>query len=308
MSEEVPITRLGVLGWPVAHSRSPAMQNAALAELGLQDWSYQRLPVPPALFAETTRALAGAGFAGANVTIPHKHAALALADSASAAAREIGAANTLSFGAGGEIAAENTDGPGLIAALERAGRSPRGLTAMVLGAGGSARAAAWALRAAGAREVSVCNRTRSRAQELADTLGARAVGLPEKADILINCTSVGLVVRPASGGESDLNLLGLTHDLIGEYSYVVDLVYQQGTTPLLAAAQDRGVPTLDGLEVLVAQGALSLELWTGRPIDDQMRSSDRPKPGDTGLRPASPLRPAPIEVMRSAARQPPAEQ
>ncbi len=157
------MTRLGVLGWPVAHSRSPAMQNAALRELGLEEWSYQRLPVPPELFAETARALGGAGFAGANVTIPHKQAALALADSASGAAREIGAANTLTFAGGGEIAAENTDAPGLIAAMERAGHSPRGLTALVLGAGGSARAAVWALREGGQR-MSWCAIARTRAR------------------------------------------------------------------------------------------------------------------------------------------------
>jgi shikimate dehydrogenase len=309
--------RLGVLGWPVAHSRSPAMHNAALAEMGLREWIYQRLPVPPKLFEETTRALGGAGFVGANVTIPHKHAALALADEASAAARAIGAANTLTFAAGGGIAADNTDAPGLIAAMERAGHPPGGLTAMVLGAGGSARAVVWALREAGAREVTVWNRTADRAEQLGRSLGVRTVGLPERADILINCTSVGLV-RPATDAESGLNLLSLKHDLIGEYSYVVDLVYTEGSTPLLAAARERGVPTLDGLEVLVAQGALSLEQWTGRPIDDQMRSPDRPKPGDTRLGRwpirgcersecppnRSPFRPAPIEVMRRAARAP----
>ena len=104
--------RLGVLGWPVAHSRSPAIHNAALAAMGLKDWHYQRLPVPPALFEETTRALGAAGFHGANVTIPHKTAALAIATEASLTAREIGAANTLTFGPGGEILAENTDAPG----------------------------------------------------------------------------------------------------------------------------------------------------------------------------------------------------
>lgn len=278
------MVRLGVLGWPVAHSRSPAMHNAALRALGLEDWTYQRLPVPPELFDETVRALGGAGFAGANVTIPHKQAALALADSASAAAREIGAANTLSFSPDGGIAAENTDAPGLIAAMERAGHHPRGLTVCVLGAGGSARAAVWALREAGAREVSVHNRTHARAVELAGAFGARAVELPERADILINCTSVGLtnpLVRPARGGESDLNLLGLTNDLLGRYSYVIDLVYREGSTPLLAAARAQDVPTLDGLEVLLAQGALSLELWTGRS--------------------------APIEVMRAAVLQAPVE-
>jgi shikimate dehydrogenase len=262
------MVRLGVLGWPVAHSRSPAMHNAALAAVGLSDWVYQRLPVPPELFAATTRALAGAGFRGANVTIPHKEAALALADVASAAAREIGAANTLSFAPDGTIAAENTDAPGLIAAMER---SPRDLTALVLGAGGSARAAVWALRDAGAREVSVWNRTASRAADLARVLGARAVPAPEAADVLVNCTSVGLAASAqaasATTGQDDveaLNQLGLTLDLVGRYSYVVDLVYREGATPLLLAARERGVPTLDGLDVLVAQGALSFALWTGR--------------------------------------------
>ncbi len=269
--------RLGVLGWPVAHSRSPAMHTAALRELGLGDWTYQRLPVAPELFEETTRALGGAGFLGANVTIPHKQAALALATEASEAARAIGAANTLTFAPDGTIAAENTDAPGLLAAMERAGYSPRGLTALVLGAGGSARAAVWALREAGAREVSVWNRTTARAQELADALEARVVLLPESTDILINCTSVGLV-PPASTSETDLNLLSLTHDLVGRYSYVVDFVYGTAPTELLATATagERGVPTLDGLELLVAQGALSLESWTGRP--------------------------APLEIMRRAAR------
>jgi shikimate dehydrogenase len=265
-------TRLGVLGWPVAHSRSPAMHTAALRELGLAPpWTYQRLPVTPALFAETIRALGDAGFYGANVTIPHKQAALALAEEASEAARAIGAANTLTFAPDGTIAAENTDAPGLIAAMERDGHPPRGLTVTVLGAGGTARAAVWALREAGAREVSVWNRTPARAQELARACGIRAVRLPESTDILINCTSVGLV-RPATASESSLNLLSLKHDLVGRYSYVVDFVYAQSTTELLALAGEQGVPTLDGLELLVAQGALSLERWTRRPAPlDVMR-------------------------------------
>jgi len=272
-------TRLGVLGWPVAHSRSPAIHNAALQELGLAPpWSYQLLPVPaepPGLFEETTRALGAAGFHGANVTIPYKQRALALADDASPAARAIGAANTLTFVPGGTIAAANTDAPGLIAAMERAGHSPRGLTATVLGAGGTARAAVWALCEAGAREVSVWNRTPARARSLASDFGIRAVGLPESTDILINCTSVGLV-RPASATESDLNLLSLAHDLVGRYSYVVDFVYAQSSTELLALAREQGVPTLDGLELLVAQGALSLELWTERPAPlDVMRRAGR---------------------------------
>ena len=269
--------RLGVLGWPVAHSRSPAIHNAAFAALGMQGWRYQRLPVPPALFAETTSALGQSGFVGANVTIPHKQEALALATHASQAAREIGAANTLTFAADGAIAAENTDAPGLIAAL---GRSPRGMRALVLGAGGSARAAVWALRESGASEVSVWNRTPERAETLARALGARAVRTPGPAELLVNCTSVGLqaggIERSATDAEG-LNQLGLTFDQVGEYSYVVDLVYRSGSTQLLAAARAHGARTLDGLEVLVAQGALSFELWTGRK--------------------------APVEVMRAAARE-----
>ncbi len=163
MSVSAAARRLGVLGWPVAHSRSPAMHNAAFAALGMDGWRYQRLPVPPALLAQTVRALGGAGFVGANVTIPHKQAALALADSASVAAREIGAANTLSFALDGTIAAENTDAPGLLAALPL---EVRGRSALVLGAGGSARAAVWALLGAGA-EVFIWNRTRERAAEMA---------------------------------------------------------------------------------------------------------------------------------------------
>ncbi len=253
--------RLGVLGWPVAHSRSPAMHNAALAALGLDGWRYQRLPVPPPLFAETVRGLAGAGFAGANVTIPHKEAALALADTVSDAAREIGAANTLTFAASGAIAAENTDAPGLIAAL---GLPVSGLRAQVLGAGGSARAAVWALLRAGASEVLVWNRTSSRAERLAADLGARAVDAPEGADLLVNCTSVGLGIEPLATGERSLNQLHLRGDQIGEYSHVADLVYRPGSTPLLAAAAAAGVRTTDGLEILAAQGALSFALWTGR--------------------------------------------
>jgi shikimate dehydrogenase len=281
------MTRLGVLGWPVAHSRSPAMHNAALAALGLREWRYQRLPVPPQLFAETTRALGSVGFLGANVTIPHKQAALALATEASPAAREIGAANTLTFGADGTIAAENTDAPGLIAALERMSGLPAHPRVLVLGAGGSARAVVWALREAGASEVSVWNRTPERARTLARELGVRATATVEPADLLVNCTSVGLrtgtdVERSATEAEA-LNQLGLTFDQVGSYSYVVDLVYRPGPTQLLAAAQAHGARTVDGLDVLVAQGALSLELWTGRTAPlELMHTAARERPSQDG--------------------------
>jgi shikimate dehydrogenase len=254
--------RLGVLGWPVGHSRSPAMHNAALAELGLKDWYYQRLPAPPEVFAETVRGLPASGFVGANVTIPHKEAALALADTATDAARAIGAANTLSFGAGGAIAASNTDAPGFLAALRAAGTEPAGLTALVLGAGGSARAIAYALREAGAARVVVWNRTPDRARSLAADLGVEAADRPIGAELLVNCTSVGL----ADGEFKDLPL---DADALGTYATVADLVYRAGGTGLVAQAQRRGCTVVDGLEVLVRQGAMSFEAWTGReaPID-----------------------------------------
>jgi shikimate dehydrogenase len=270
--------RLGVLGWPVAHSRSPAMHNAALRALDMDGWRYQLLPVPPERFAETVRALQDAGFVGANVTIPHKHAALALADTAGEAARAIGAANTLTFSADGAIAAENTDAPGFLAAL---GVSPRGMSALVLGAGGSARAVVWALREAGASEVSVWNRSTERAGALARDLGVRAVPHPVGADLLVNCTSVGLEpegesLKQSATERQGLNLLELTFDQVGTYSHVADLVYRSSSTSLLAAAHAHGVHTVDGLEILLAQGALSFELWTGvQPPLEVMRQALR---------------------------------
>jgi shikimate dehydrogenase len=243
------------------------MFEAAFAACGMSDWSYQKLPLPSELLSETIRALGPSGFVGANVTIPHKQAALAIADTAGDAATAIGAANTLSFLADGAIDAQNTDAPGLIAALGRLTGMPAHPSALVLGAGGSARAAVWALLHAGAATVSVCNRTHERAVALADELGARAVLSPVEADVLVNCTSVGLQ-RSASDVEA-LNQLDLTADQVGRYAYVVDLVYRDGFTPLLAAASAHGAETVGGLEVLLAQGALSFELWTGRsaPLD-----------------------------------------
>src|SRR5215210_3422670 len=134
--------RLAVIGQPIAHSRSPAMHTAAFEALGIADeWSYEAIEVAPEEFVERTEALADAGYVGANVTVPHKRAALELAARASRTAREIGAANTLSFT--GEITADNTDAAGLLAALPG---SPAGMRALVLGAGGAARAVVWALR------------------------------------------------------------------------------------------------------------------------------------------------------------------
>ena len=235
--------RAGVLRWPSGHSGSPAMHEAAYAATGLEGWRYQLLPVPPHLLEETIRALGGAGFVGANVTMPHKEAALRVATTATESARAIGAANTLTFSDDGAIEADNTDAPGFLAAL---GRDPAGMRATVLGAGGSARAVVWALRERGA-DVEVWNRTPERARALAEELGARAVGEPHDGELLVSCVPAGVAVPP------------------GHWETVVDLAYGHEETPLIRRAREAGAQTVDGAEILVRQGALSFERWTGMP-------------------------------------------
>ena len=250
------IALAGVLGFPVAHSRSPDMHNAAFEALGLE-WRYVKLPVPPELFAETVRALPRSGFRGANVTIPHKHAALQLADERTPSADAIGAANTLTFLDDGLIEAHNTDAPGFLAAVGE--DDVRGLRALVLGAGGAARAVAWALREAGAADIAVWNRTPERAKALADDLHVTAILRPATCDLLVNATSVGL--EPRLDEAQTLEALQL--DQLDPARIVVDLVYDQEPTPLLNWAKRGGSRTVDGMEILVRQGALSFELWTG---------------------------------------------
>jgi len=249
------LTYLGVAGWPVAHSRSPAMHNAALAAVGLQDWRYLKLPLPPERFAEVVRALPAAGFRGINVTIPHKEAALALATEATPVAAAVGAANTLTFGPGGAVHADNTDVAGLLESLPR---PPAAATALVLGAGGAARAAVYALRSAGAADVMVFNRTRERAERLVAELGGRVVDAPEPAALLVNCTSIGLQQT-----DTAFKSMPVRADTLGVGSCVVDMVYLPRDTPLIAEARRRGAEVVTGLEILVAQGAASFRRWTG---------------------------------------------
>lgn len=269
--------RLAVLGYPVSHSRSPAMHTAALAELGLgRSWSYEAIEVAPDGFEPLVRSLPDDRFAGVNVTVPHKLAALALADAASPAAREIGAANTLSF-ADGEVRAENTDAAGLLAAI---GEQLDGRRALVFGAGGSARAAAWGLRSAGAA-VSIWNRTAAKAAAVAAALGAshERSGKPrlDAFELIVNATTLGLAQaseRPPTPG--DLKALPFDADAIKEGQVLVDLVYGSHETALVSRARERGARIVDGLEVLVHQGAASLRIWTGaEPPLEVMRRAAR---------------------------------
>lgn len=260
--------RLAVLGHPVGHSRSPAMHSAALAALGMEGWTYEAIEVAPDAFEAQVRAMPGEGFVGANVTVPHKGAALSVADELSETAREIGAANTLSF-EGGEIRADNTDAQGLLNALPD---SPQDRRALVLGAGGAARAVVWALVREGA-EVKVWNRTGLRSRNLCEELGGTPVDEPNQADyeLIVNSTAVGL------GGEDAFEELPLSAAGFVPGQVVVDMVYGEDRTALLSAAEAGGATAIDGIEVLVQQGALSFEIWTGRE--------------------------APIDIMRAAARR-----
>ncbi len=278
------MNRLAVIGHPVAHSLSPAMHTAAFEALGIAgEWSYEAIDVEPERFATGVEALRERGFVGANVTVPHKRAAYELADERSDAVAAIGAANTLTF-TGGSIRADNTDASGLIGALG-AEFGPSGAEALVLGAGGSARAAAWALDHAGAR-VTIANRTESKAVELAHELGAYAlegIGADEPIDLapfdlLVNCTSVGLASEGARRSEAgaDLKAMRLRADQLIAPLVVVDLVYGSEPTELAATCTSGGATLIDGLEILVRQGADSFRIWVGQePPIETMRDAIR---------------------------------
>jgi shikimate dehydrogenase len=249
------MNRLAVLGMPIAFSRSPAIHNAAFEALGMQgEWTYEAIEVSPDEFEQRVGAMPGEGFVGANVTVPHKGAAVTLSDRRSEVAREIGAANTLSF-EDGEVRADNTDAQGLMESLPA---SAAGRRALVLGAGGAARAAVWALARVGA-EVSVWNRTEERAAQLCAELGGVVEPDPKPGEheLIVNSTSVGL------HGEDPFAELPLSRASFGPAQTIVDLVYGHGESKLLRAAGEAGAEVVDGLEVLVRQGAASFRIWTG---------------------------------------------
>jgi len=254
----------GILGDPVAHSLSPAMQNAAFAALGI-DAIYVPFPVRAQGLAATLAGLHAAGIAGLNVTVPHKEAAAALAVDLRGRARACGAANTLVRAARGFVG-DNTDGDGLLAALREQRVEPRGARVLIVGAGGSARSVAHALARAGVRELVVANRTRPRAEALVRSLGRRGthagdLGVLEDAatlaaiDLIVNCTSASL-------GEGALPAL----PRIGRRGRPVacDLMYGKPSR-FLAQARAAGCRVMDGRGMLLHQGALAFTLWTRRP-------------------------------------------
>ena len=254
----------GIAGWPVAHSRSPRLHGFWLDRHGI-DGAYVPLAVPPERFETTIRALAGVGFAGLNVTVPHKVAAFALCDVVEPSATRAGAVNTLVFEAG-RITGSNTDGFGFMENL-REHSVEVGRPALLLGAGGAARAIAASLVEAGAR-VTVTNRTRERAERLAaDLPGVDVLDWDERSaalaghGLLVNTTTLGMAGAPPLSVDLDRAPPGMA---------VADIVYVPALTPLLAAARERGLPAVGGLGMLLHQARPGFAAWFGVwPVVDE---------------------------------------
>jgi shikimate dehydrogenase len=250
----------GIIGWPVDASRSPAIHNAAFAATSL-DWVYVAFPVPPGDAPRAVAAMRALGIRGLNVTMPHKKAVISSLDRLTPEAERADAVNTVIVD-GERLVGENTDGPGFMRFLERdAGVRAAGIRALVLGAGGAARAIALALSGAGA-DVAVAARRIEQAETVAGSApGIRAVAFDAasidrelgEASLLVNATPVG-----RAGESLQLDPAGL-----GARLTVVDLIYHPETTPLVRTARERGATAFNGLGMLLHQAALSFEAWTG---------------------------------------------
>ena len=273
-------TRVGLFGWPVGHSRSPAMHNAAFAQLGLNG-QYMLLPVHPNHVSEAVRGLRGLGFRGANVTVPHKLAVMEALDEVMPEAQAIGAVNTI-INHDGRLIGHNTDGVGFLRALREGDFEPQGCRALLIGAGGASRAMLHALLTEQV-QLTIANRTQKKADALAEEFATHfkvsinTLALDDtdalqqalnQADLLVNATTVGMYPH--------INTMPLpdnTHFHAGLTVY--DAVYNPLETKLLAQVRAAGAKGIDGLGMLVHQGAVAFTLWTGEE--------------------------APVEIMRAAA-------
>ena len=253
----------GVIGWPVAHSLSPKLQKFWLKELGI-DGAYIPLAVNPENLSLALWALPALGFKGVNITVPHKEQALALVDKTDSFARRIGAVNTISVDEKGRLIGSNTDAYGFIKNLKGEARHWKpSRPALVLGAGGAARAVCVALLNAGAREVRICNRTRSRAESMADEIGGPLVAIEwgeraeaaEGAGLLVNTTNLGMIGAPK---------LSMPLTKLPRSAIVTDIVYTPLMTPLLVSARERGNRIVDGLGMLLHQAQPGFTAWFGR--------------------------------------------
>ncbi|QEM68322.1 shikimate dehydrogenase [Geobacter sp. FeAm09] len=257
----------GIIGHPVCHSLSPAMQNAALQEGGL-DGVYVPFDVPPERLGEAVAGLGALGVRGVNVTIPHKTAIIPYLDGLDESAAAAGAVNTVN-NEGGRLIGYNTDGDGLVRALaEECAFIPEQRTVVIIGAGGAARGAIAAICRAGARRIIVANRSRDRAEALTEALGerypdvalvvadygGRVTASLHEADLVVNTTSLGM------HGEA---IAGLDLGALPPEGVVYDMVYAPPVTPLLHEARRLGVRHANGLGMLAAQGELAFRIWTG---------------------------------------------
>jgi len=269
-------TRLaGIVGWPVAHSLSPRLHGHWLRRCRI-DGAYVPLAVPPERLEQALRALPALSFAGVNLTIPHKEPAAFLVDRLAPAAERIGAVNTIVVEPDGSLLGDNTDGFGFIASLSesRAGWRAAAGPAVLLGAGGAARAVAVALLDAGAPEVRLLNRTPDRAQALAEALGGPIHAVPwrernaalDGAALLVNTTSLGMRHQPP---------LVLALDSLPRSAVVTDVVYTPLITALLAVARARGNPVVDGLGMLLHQARPGFRSWFGvdPTVDEDLRAA-----------------------------------
>ena len=263
MAEAQKFRLAGIMGWPVAHSRSPLLHGYWIKQLGLSG-AYVYLPVKPERLADALKGLAALGFAGCNVTIPHKEAAMRLVDHVDPLAQQIGAINTVLAGEDGTLFGFNTDVFGFAESLKEAKsdwRANAGPVA-VIGAGGGARAVLASLAERGAKEIRVANRTPARAMALAADFGAPVRAVPweqrhealDGVSLLVNTTSLGMSGQPPL----DLSLDGLPRSAL-----VCDIVYIPLETPLLSAARKRGNAVVNGLGMLIHQARPAFKAWFG---------------------------------------------
>ncbi len=269
------MNRVGVIGFPVEHSLSPIMHDAAFDALGMSDWLYDAMAIPPDILRLGLREPRDHGYIGINVTVPHKEAVMAFVRP-DEKARAIGAVNTIDFRSN---IGTNTDADGFIEDLRANGIAPEGQSALVLGAGGAARAAVYGLARVGA-EVAIVNRTKTRADRLAAHLkasagisGVKVMTLDEAADrdmsLIVNCTSVGL--------HPEIKQSPWIHGVpFPEGVTVYDMVYRPANTALMQQCVAHGGRAIGGLGMLARQGAIAFELWTGvQPPVDVMISALR---------------------------------
>ena len=263
----------GVTGWPVAHSRSPLLQNHWLKKYDLEG-EYGLYPVAPEDAEKFYRNFSATGLVGCNVTIPHKETAASACDFLDEAAQAMGAANTLWIDDAGKLHGANTDGIGFLGNLDQhaPGWDEKAQTAVVLGAGGAARAVVWSLLKRKFTSVYIFNRTLQKAQILRTQFGSATKALPwdkivdylEEADVLVNTTSLGMTGKPP---------LQLDLGSLSRHALVTDIVYSPLKTDLLAYAQARGNPIVDGLGMLLHQAVPGFEKWFGvKPeVDEELR-------------------------------------